>query len=132
MVNRRKRWRRGRRGPLELLEEAYVKHVVQACSVRQVETDGDVVDQLGDAVRPEVAGLELARRCLRKRGSGTLTQAKEGPIAHLIGHLAMSRVVVAFLDLLCLFQPRANVGEELLALRHAPGNSSDPRVSRLV
>jgi hypothetical protein len=42
---------------MELLEKADMEHVMQAGSGRQVETDDDVVGQLGDAVGPEIAGL---------------------------------------------------------------------------
>ena len=67
MMKRRKgRWSISGR-PMELLEESHVEHVMDACSGRQREADGDVVDQLGDAIRPEEARLELAGDCLRER-----------------------------------------------------------------
>jgi hypothetical protein len=43
-----------------------VEHIVNAGSRRQGEADGDVVDQLGDAVWPDEAWLELGGDSLGK------------------------------------------------------------------
>ena len=43
------------RGPLELLEQANMKDIMDAGVGWQVEADGDVVDELGDAVGAEEA-----------------------------------------------------------------------------
>ena len=103
-----------------------MKHVMQTCSCGQIEADGDVVDQLGDAVRPEVAGLELARRRLGQGGSGALAQSKESPVAYLIGYWTVACIIVVLLDLLSLLQPSTNVRQELVTLLHAAGHSSHP------
>jgi hypothetical protein len=63
-----KRWQRGRfrwRVALVLLQETDVEHVVDAGADGQGEANGDVVDELGDAVRPTIAGFELATGGLR-------------------------------------------------------------------
>jgi len=57
------RWkRRGRvwRRTMELLQQPDVEHIMDAGAWRQGETDGDVVDQFGDAVGPEETWPELA------------------------------------------------------------------------
>jgi len=61
------RWR-----PVELLEQADVEHIMYTRADRELQADGHVVDELGDAIRPVEAGLQLARAGLRQRRSGTL------------------------------------------------------------
>jgi hypothetical protein len=54
-------------GPVELPEQPDMEHVVEASTGRQSEANGDVVDQLDDAVRPEEARPELAPDGLGQR-----------------------------------------------------------------
>jgi len=53
------RWSR-RRHAAELLEGAHMEHVVDASLWRKVQTYSHVVDELGDAIGPDVAWLQLA------------------------------------------------------------------------
>jgi hypothetical protein len=55
-----------RRCPLELLEQPHVKHVVDAGAGRQGKANGDVIDKLGDAVRPKELWLKLVKDSLGK------------------------------------------------------------------
>lgn len=59
-------------------------------------------------------------------------KSEEGPVAHLVGHWMMARVVVALLHHLRLFQLVANVVEEFHTLLHAAGNGWHPRLTQLV
>jgi len=45
---------------MELLQQPDVEHIMDAGAWRQGETDGDVVDQFGDAIGPEETWPELA------------------------------------------------------------------------
>jgi hypothetical protein len=54
--------RRGRRWNADkLLEDTYVEHIMEARPWRQGQANGDVVDELDDAVGPHKARLELGR-----------------------------------------------------------------------
>jgi len=58
-VDDRKRWRCSWRITDELLEEADVEDVVQPSVRRQGEAHGNLIDELGDVVRPEEVRLQL-------------------------------------------------------------------------
>jgi hypothetical protein len=60
-----------------------MEHVVEAGSRRQLQLIGDIVDDGGDAVRPEEARLELPGRRYVKRGGGPLAQSEPDPILGL-------------------------------------------------
>jgi hypothetical protein len=45
----------------QLLEDTHVEHIMEARPQRQGQANGDVVDELDDAVGPHKARLELAR-----------------------------------------------------------------------
>jgi hypothetical protein len=57
MVDIRQWWWCLRRCTHELLEVVDVEHIVQSCARRQDQPNGDVIDDLGDAVGPVVASL---------------------------------------------------------------------------
>jgi len=61
MVNGWQRRRSIRRWSVELSEEADVENIVEMNPRRKSQADGDLIDQLRDAVGPEVPRLELAR-----------------------------------------------------------------------
>jgi hypothetical protein len=88
--------------------------------------DGDVVDELGDLVRAEEAGLDLAGDRLRKRGHRTLTKPKKRLVAYSVRDMAMHRVVVKPLGSLCLLQVVANVSEEFIIFCQRSGDSGHP------
>lgn len=132
MVNGRKWWRSVRRRPHELLQDADMEHVVHSSTWWQLQADGDVVNHFGDAIGPEVAGLELARRGLRQGGSRALPEAKQGPISYLVCDGAVELVVVVLLDLLCLFKAVADVLEEGIPLLHVLGHGGDPGFALLI
>lgn len=67
-----------------LLEKTDVEHIMKLGAWRQLETDGDGVDQLDDTIRPEKAGLQLALGDLRQRSWSAMTKAKEHKVAHNI------------------------------------------------
>jgi len=109
-----------------------MKHIMNASSRWQGEADGGIVDQLGDAVRPEVAGLELAGDFLGPRRGCTLVEPKERPVPHLVRNVAVDLVIVQLLSRLGLFQPVAGISQELVALLHAFGDRCHPSISRFI
>jgi len=60
MVNGRQRRWSIRRRSVELSEEADVEDIVETGPRRKSQADGDLIDQLRDAVGAEVPRLELA------------------------------------------------------------------------
>ena len=119
------------RSTFKFLEDAHMKNVVQTGAGWKGDAHRDLVDQLNDAVGPIEARSEPARRSLRKRRRA-VPKPEQGPVAHLILHWTVAGVVIALLHRLRLFQPVADVVEELCALLHAAGNSGHPRLARLV
>ena len=91
-----------RRRPFELLEDAHMEHVVKTGAGRKSEANRDLVDQLDDAVGAVVARSELSRRSLRKRRCCAMPKPEKGPVAHLVSHMTVARVVVALLECLRL------------------------------
>jgi hypothetical protein len=66
--------RRGcRRVADPLLEETDVEDIVQFGAGRQLEADSHLIDELGDAVRPEEVGLQLPLRSHGQGRQGSLT-----------------------------------------------------------
>jgi hypothetical protein len=66
MQGRQRRWI-SRRCTLELLEQPHVKHVVDVGAGWQGKANCDVIDKLGDAIRPKEPRLKLAMDSLGKR-----------------------------------------------------------------
>jgi hypothetical protein len=64
--------------PVELLVETDVKHIVQPGARREGQMNSDIVDELDDAVRTEVARLELFGDGLGNGRGRPLTETKEG------------------------------------------------------
>jgi len=124
-------WRRGRRAH-PFLEEADMEHVMKLGAWRQLKTYSHLVDELGDAVRPKEAGLQLALRRLREGSHRPLTEAEEHPAPHGIGDVAVSFVVVALLDFLGLLKAMTDVGQERVTFGHCFGHSSHARVTRFI
>jgi hypothetical protein len=87
---------------MELLQEAYMEHVVQASLRWGSEADSNVVDHLGDAVWPEVARLELVGGGLGQRRNRALTKSEQHPIIDLVRNITMGFVVVMLLNRLSL------------------------------
>ena len=116
----------------ELLEEADVKDIVEPSARGQIKAHRDSVDELGDAVRLEEARLELPFSRLGQEGGSMMTLAEQDPIANRVGDGAVKLVGVALLDRLGLFQPIADVCEELVAVRHVLGDSNHTRLARLI
>jgi hypothetical protein len=84
VVDRRK-WRRSLwRSAMELLQEAYMEHVVQVSLWWKSEADISLVNHLGDAVGPEVAWIELAGGGLGQRHNRALTKSKQYLIIDLV------------------------------------------------
>jgi hypothetical protein len=132
VVDRRK-WRRSVwRGAMELLQEANMEHIVQASLRWKGEADSDLVDQLGDAVGPEVARLKLAGGGLGQRRNRPLTKAEQHPIINLVRNSTMGLVVVTLLNRLSLLETSTDVGDEFLPFFHVLGNCCHPSVPRLV
>ena len=71
-----------------------MKDIMDAGAGWQVEADGDIVDELGDAVGAEEAQLELAGGSLGKERRRPLPEPKERPVAHLVLDVTMGLVVV--------------------------------------
>jgi hypothetical protein len=69
---------------MELLQEAYMEHVVQASLRWESKADSNLVDHLGDAVEPEVAWLELAGGGQGQRRNKALTKSEQHPITDLV------------------------------------------------
>jgi hypothetical protein len=102
MVDRRKWWWSLWRSAMELLQEAYMEHVVQASLRWESEADSNLVDHLGDAVGPEVVRLELAGGGLGQRRNRALTKSEQHPIVDLVQNITMGLVVVMLLNRLSL------------------------------
>jgi hypothetical protein len=115
---------------MELLQEAYMEHVVQASLRWGSEADSNVVDHLGDAVWPEVARLELVGGGLGQRRNRALTKSEQHPIIDLVRNITMGFVVVMLLNRLSLLETSADVCEEFLAFFHVFGNDRHPCVPR--
>ena len=109
-----------------------MKDVVEPSARGQIKEHRDSVDELGDAVRPKEARLELPFGRLGQGGSSMMTLAEQDPIASRVRDEAMNLVVVALLDRLGLFQQIADVCEELIAVRHVFGDSNHTRLARLI
>jgi hypothetical protein len=118
MVDGRQGWWSRRRRADELLQDVDMKNVVDGSLWRKSQANRDVVDQLLNAIQPDIAWFQLARGSLRWGRHGALTEAKQRPIAHLVGHLSMATVVVALMHLLRLFQAEVDVSEEGRTLLH--------------
>jgi hypothetical protein len=97
------KWRRSlRRSAMELLQEAYMEHVVQASLRWESEADSNLVNHLGDAVGPKVAWLELAGSGLGQRCNQELMKSEQYPIIDLVQNITMGLVVVMLLNRLSL------------------------------
>ena len=109
-----------------------MEHVVEAGSGRQLQLIGDIVDDGGDAVRPEEARLELPGRRYVKRGGGPLAQSEPDPIAHHVFDIPVVPIVVALVDGLGLLEADADVSEELVSFRHVLGDRRYPCFAGLI
>ena len=117
---------------MKLLEDTDMEHIVNASSGRQVEANGDVVDDLGDAIWPVVSGLQLAGARVGQGGDRAVSEAKKDPIAHHVGDVAVRPVVVVLLDLLRLFEAMTHIRQELVTVGDGAGHSRHPGVPRLI
>jgi hypothetical protein len=79
-----------------------MKDVVELGARWELQTNNDVVDELGDAVGPEVPWLQLALDCRWQGGNWAVSKAKQDPVTHFIGDLAVVFVIVELLNSLCL------------------------------
>ena len=95
-----------------------MKDVMDASLWRKSQANRDVIDAFLHAIRPDVAWLQLALGSGRQGGHGALTKAKERPVAHLVGYLAVVAIVVVLVHLLRLLQAVVDVSEEGRALLH--------------
>ena len=109
-----------------------MEDVVQPSVRRQGEAQGNLIYELGDTVRPEEARLELPFGRLGQEGDSMMVLAEQDPIANRVGDRAVKLVVVALLDRLGLFQPIADVCEELVVVRHVLGDNNYTRLARLI
>jgi len=105
---------------------------MQSGALGKLQANSYLVDELGDAVWPDVAGLQLARSSARQGCSGPLSKPKERPIPDLVGHWPVLAVVVELLNRLRLLEAIANVGEERLAGLHLLGRRRHPRLTRFI
>ena len=128
---RQGRWS-SRNRPNELLEESHMKHIMQLGTRRQLEANGDGVDELDYAVWPVVSGLQLALGDLGQGGRSAMPKAQEHPITHCIGNGAVQLVVVLLVDGPRLLQAIADVRQELLPVRHAPRDGSHASLTRFI
>jgi hypothetical protein len=117
---------------VELLEEANVKDVMQASTGRQGEPDGDIIDELDDAVGLVEARFKLSRCSLGQRRGRVVAKTENGPIADLVRDVAMVLVVEALVDRLSLLEPSADVIQKLVALLHRLGSDSHLCITRLI
>jgi hypothetical protein len=131
MQGRQRRWI-SRRCTLELLEQPHVKHVVDVGAGWQGKANCDVIDKLGDAIRPKEPRLKLAMDSLGKRRSRVLSEAKERLVSHFVRDVAVHLVIMSLLRRLSLFQPVADIRQELLSLLHALGYRGHPCLARLI
>ena len=106
-----------------------MEDVVEPSARGQSKAHRDSVDELSDAVRPEEARLELPFGHLGQGGGSMMTLVEQDPIANHVGDKAAKLVVVALLDRLGLFQPIADVCEELVVVRHVLGDSNHTRLA---
>jgi hypothetical protein len=83
---------------MEFLQEPDVEHIMETSLWWKLEVDNNIVDQLGDAVGPEVACLELARGRLGHGRYRSLTEAEQHQIIHFVQDVAVVLVVVALLN----------------------------------
>ena len=106
-----------------------MKDVVELSARGQIKAHRDNVDELGDAVWLKEARLELPFGRLGQEGDSMMVLAEQDPIANRVGDRAVKLVVVALLDRLGLFQPIADVCEELVVVRHVLGDSNHTRLA---
>jgi len=115
-----------------LLEEADVEDIMKLGAWRKSEEDGYFIDELGDAVGPKEARLQLPFGRLGQRRDRAMAKAEQDPVAHGVGDVTVLLVVVELLHSLGLLQPVPDIPQELLALGHGLGHNSHPRVPRLI
>jgi hypothetical protein len=132
VVDDREGWRSFWGSADELAKQADVEDVVETGTCWQVEADGDVIDELGDAVRAVEAGLELPLGDLWQRGGGAVAEAEHHPVTHCIGHRAVRLVILLLLDSLRLLEPVADIGQELIPVRHVLGDGGHTSFAGLI
>ena len=115
-----------------LFEDAHMKHVVDASAVWKLEADSDLVDEFQHTVGPIEPGLQLAGGVSGEGGRGAVSETEQHPFAHLIRDGAVSLVIIPLLDSLCLFQPMADISEELFALLHGSSHRRNTCVPRFI
>ncbi|XP_021309766.1 uncharacterized protein LOC8080735 isoform X3 [Sorghum bicolor] len=93
-----------------------MEHVMKASLGRQGQANGDVVDELDDAVRTVEPRLQLALRRLRQRRHRPVTKSKQDPVPHQEDDRTVAAVVGALLYSLGLLQAMSNVVDELRTL----------------
>ena len=109
-----------------------MEDIMKPSAHRQSEANCNLVDQLGDLVRPVETRLELAGRGVRKRRRRLLPESQERPVTDVVRNLAMVLVIVELVDRLSLLEPVTNVSKELFTFFHVPGHGNDPCVARFV
>ena len=99
---------------------------------RKSEADGYFIDELGDAVGPKEARLQLPFGRLGQRRDWAMAKVEQDLVAHGVGDVMVLLVVVELLHSLGLLQPVPDIRQELLVLGHCLGHSSHSRVPPLI
>ena len=96
-------------GGVPWLEEADMKHIMNTCIFRQLESISNISDALCYLIRPSIFWAELLS-CSRKYGlSGAVEEMKPYPIAHSKLDWPVSGVLVLLGVLLCLKQSSTDI-----------------------
>jgi len=109
-----------------------MEHIMKTGAGWEIKADSHRVDELGDAVRPIVARLQLPLGRSLQRGCRAVALTQPNPIAHGVGDGAVALVVVPLGDGLGLLQAVAHISQQLVAVRHVLGDGSDSGFTRLI